>query len=117
MARLTILTPKEHREIYGLPQFTDEERAVYFALSATEKQSMQEYRTLSAKINFVLQLGYFKARRMFFVFEVKMVGDDAAHILQTYFASREPPTDLIISKPTRLAQQADILKLMDYQAC
>jgi 6-phosphogluconolactonase (cycloisomerase 2 family) len=30
--RLTILTVKEIQALYGLPQFTDEERATYFAL-------------------------------------------------------------------------------------
>jgi TnpA family transposase len=117
MARLTILTPKELQAIYGLPHFTDEERAIYFALSATEKQLLRGYRTLSAKISFILQLGYFKARKMFFVFDANMVADDAAYILRAYFPEVDALSDLAISKPTRLAQQAAILRFLDYQAC
>ena len=38
--RLTILTVKEIQALYGLPHFTDEERATYFALDPLEKQQL-----------------------------------------------------------------------------
>jgi hypothetical protein len=63
MARLTILTPKELQSIYGLPQFTDDERGLYFSLAPLEKQIVDEIRTYTAKTFFILQLGYFKANK------------------------------------------------------
>ncbi|HEY1835487.1 MAG TPA: DUF4158 domain-containing protein [Candidatus Saccharimonadales bacterium] len=95
----------------------EEERAAYFVLSPAEKQTVQEYRTLSAKLFFILQLGYFKARKMFFVFDIEIVNDDVAYILRAHFPNQNTPSNLVISKPTRLVQQAAILKLLDYQAC
>jgi hypothetical protein len=65
MARLTILTPKEIHTLYGLSQFTDEERDAYFALDPREKQAVKAFRTFTAKTYFILQLGYFKAKKQF----------------------------------------------------
>lgn len=76
MARLTILTPKELQAVYGRPQFTDEERGIYFELNPIEKQVMEEVRTYAAKIYFILQLGYFKAKKQFFVFDLQTVAED-----------------------------------------
>jgi len=117
MARLTILTPKELQAIYGIPQFTDDERGLYFSLDPLEKQSMDEIRTYTAKVFFILQLGYFKANKQFFVFNLKTVADDAAYILRRYFPKVPELSDLTISKPTRLAQQTEILHLFDYHTC
>lgn len=117
MARLTILTPKELQAFYGLPEFTEEERDTYFVLDQREKQAMNEYRTFTAKTYFILQLGYFKAKKQFFVFDLKTVTDDAAYILHRHFPHVTALSDSTISKPTRLAQQAEILRLFDYQMC
>jgi TnpA family transposase len=117
MARLTILTPKELQSIYGLPQFTDDERGLYFSLDPLEKQIVDEIRTYTAKTFFILQLGYFKANKQFFVFSLQTVADDAAYLLRRYFQQVPELSDLTISKPTRLAQQTEILRLFDYQTC
>lgn len=117
MARLDILTTKELQALYGLPHFGREERDMYFALDSLEKQALDELRIPAAKIYFILQLGYFKAKRQFFVFDLSAVAEDAAHIQRRYFPEVAVLSDLAISKPTRLAQQTQILKLLGYQAC
>ena len=117
MARLTILTPKELQTVYALPQFTDEERDTYFSLDHREKQALDEFRTFTTKTYFILQLGYFKAKKQFFVFDVQTVADDVTYILHRYFPDVGELFDPRISKPTRLAQQAEILRLLDYQIC
>lgn len=117
MARLTILTPKELQALYGLPQFTDEERDAYFALDAREKQALSAYRTFTAKTYFILQLGYFKAKKQFFIFDLQTVTDDVDYILYRYFPQVTSLSDPAISKPTRLGQQSEILRLFDYQLC
>jgi hypothetical protein len=40
MARLTILTAKEVQALYDQPQFSDEERDLYFTLDAREKHQL-----------------------------------------------------------------------------
>src|SRR5687768_11473988 len=115
--RLTILTAKEIDTIYGLPRFTDEERDAYFSLDSREQYAIEGLRTLNAKIYFILQLGYFKANRQFFVFDLHTIAEDAAFVLRRYFPDVASLSEITISKPTRLAQQDEILRLMDYQVC
>jgi hypothetical protein len=117
MARLTILTPKELQTVYAIPQFSDEERDTYFSIDTQEKQTLDEFRTIPAKTYFILQLGYFKAKKQFFVFDVQTVSEDIAYILHRYFPTATELSDPTISKPTRLAQQAEILRLLNYQIC
>ena len=65
--RLAILSRDEIEAIYGRPCFTKEERGEYFSLSPAEQVALEQLRFVNAKIYFILQLGYFKARNMFFV--------------------------------------------------
>jgi hypothetical protein len=58
--RLNILTAKEIQTLYGIPQFTPEERDTYFALDSLEKEQLKNIRHLNAAVYFLLQLGYFK---------------------------------------------------------
>ena len=109
--RLTILTPKEIQALYGLPQFTDDEQAVYFALDPLEKQQLDQLRNITAAVYFILQLGYFKAKKQFFVFGFYDVGDDVVYILRRYFPAVTKLPSMTVSKPTRLAQQTEILRL------
>lgn len=117
MARLTILTVKELQTLYGLPQFTDEERDIHFALDLLEKQQLDQLRNITTSVYFILQLGYFKAKKQFFVFGLQEVSDDVVYILHRYFPDAGKLPAMAISKPIRLAQQAEILQLFDYQIC
>ena len=65
--RLIILSRDEIEALYGHPRFTQEERGEYFSLAPREKAALEQLRVINAKIYFILQLGYFKARKMFFV--------------------------------------------------
>jgi hypothetical protein len=115
--RLTILSAKEIQTLYGLAKFTDEERDVYFALDPLEKQQLDQFRSITASAYFILQLGYFKAKKQFFIFGLQEVSDDVVYILHRYFPDVAKLPAVTISKPTRLAQQAHILQLFDYQTC
>src|SRR5205823_5941585 len=97
----TILTPKDLQAVYGLPQLTDEERQVYFTLDPQEKQTLNEYRTITARVYFILQLGYFKAKKQFFVFGLQEFGDDVLFILNMNFPAVSKLPSFAISKPTR----------------
>lgn len=112
--RLVILSQDEADALYGLPRFTQEERDEYFTLSTEEKAALEQLHSHKSRLFFILQLGYFKARLMFFVFNLAEVEEDVAYIKQRYF----PGLDDIepdIAKGTRLKQQGMILELCRYR--
>ena len=67
--RLSILTTREIDELYGLPRFTEDDRLLYSDLSPAERETVDGVHMTSVAVHLVLQLGYFKAKRRFFVYE------------------------------------------------
>jgi len=116
-SRLSILSTREIDELYGLPRLTEEDRRLYFDLSVPEREAVAAVHTTSAAVHLVLQCGYFKAKRRFFVYEREDVLDDLSFILRRYFPDRQVATIKMLSKPTRLEQQGIILQLFDYRLC
>ena len=112
--RLRILSDSEIDALYGRPRFTQEERDEYFSLAPAEKETLEQLRFINARINFILQLGYFKARNMFFVFDAQEVGEDIRFIRGRYFPDLQN-VDADITKVTRLKQQKLILNLCNYR--
>jgi hypothetical protein len=115
--RLSILTAREIDDLYGLPRFTADDRLLYFDLSLEERKAVDAVHTTSAAVHLVLQLGYFKAKQRFFVYEHEAVLDDLHHIVRCYFPERDLATVKPLSKPTRLGQQQIILGLFGYRLC
>src|SRR6266478_678660 len=114
--RLRILGEDEIEALYGRPHFTDEERLEYFALSPTEKATLDQLHSIKSRIYFILQLGYFKSHHMFFVFDLPDVEEDAQFVQGQYFPDFHLD-DLDITKVTRLRQQSVILELFRYRPC
>jgi Domain of unknown function (DUF4158) len=115
--RLKILNKNEIEELYGFPRFSCEEREKYFSLESLEKSELKKLRSVPSRVNFILDLGYFKAKKMFFAVNHKEVEEDIKYILQTFFPEANDFHSFKISKPTRLTQQAQILHLLDYRDC
>ena len=115
--RLSVLTAQEVDDLYGLPRFTEEDRRLYFALSPSERDLVDGVYTISVAVHLILQLGYFKAKRQFFVYAREAVTEDLEHILRRHFPTPEMADIKGLSKPTRLEQQQVILKLFGYQLC
>ena len=121
---LKILSPKEVDELYGLPAFDELQREEYFYLNEPERLAMLSLRGLAAKVYFILQLGYFKAKQQFYIFTFVEVRADVLFVLRTHFAGDYSPNLMknlldslsTISKPTRLGQQKMILTLTGYQS-
>jgi Domain of unknown function (DUF4158) len=114
--RLRILGDDEIEALYGRPRFTDDERREYFSLSATAKALLEQLHSITSRIYCLLQLGYFKARYRFFVFDLHEVMEDARYIQEQYFPGFQF-TDVHITKVTRLRQQRFILELYHYRSC
>ena len=114
--RLRILGQDEIEATYGLPRFTDDERLDYFSLSLEEKAALEQLHSIKSRIYYILQLGFFKARHMFFIFDLQEVIDDAKYIQEQYFPNFQLH-DLEVTKVTRLKQRSLILELCHYRNC
>ncbi len=62
--------------IYGRPYFSDDDRTLYFALTRPEHDLLTSFGHLHVQIYFIHQLGYFKAKQLFFTFAFDEVADD-----------------------------------------
>jgi len=114
--RLRILGDDEIAALYGRPCFTPEERLEYFSLAPREKAALEQLHSITSRIYFMLQLGYFKSHHMFFVFTFADVEEDARYIQGQYFPGFHLD-HLDITKVTRLRQQSVILGLCNYRSC
>jgi len=85
MARLTILNYSEYNALYKIPEFTFEERLEAFALDSKDKEIIDGFDEIALKINYVLQLGYFKVVQYFFNFTFQQVREDVWYIINTHF--------------------------------
>ena len=115
--RLSILTTQEIEDIYAFPQFTEYDRHIFFDLSPAEYNLVDSIHTFSVAAHLILQIGYFKAKHLFFVYAFEAVVNDLEHIRRRYFPMRSITEIKTLSKPTRLEQQQIILKLFGYHLC
>jgi hypothetical protein len=117
--RLKILSKEEIRNIFDLPDFTSDERREYFSLTAQEKDCLKNLRSVSSKLYFILQSGYFKSRHQFSNFEFNEIRDDAEYVLQTYFPEQKLNLENIkvVAKSTKLMYQNNILQIHKYRLC
>lgn len=114
--RLRIITNNEIQELYGFPHFTCEEREIYFSLNHSEEKELEHLRGVPSKVYFILQMGYFKAKKMFFTFQFHEVKEDLNYIFARYFTQEEiVKRDLPIS--TKNILQERIIKFFNYQHC
>lgn len=74
---------------------------------------LPELRTYTSRILFILQLGYFKAVRQFFVFKLDEVVQDITWIQQAHFPGSKLP-EKPVAKGTRFKHLSLILQLRDY---
>ena len=112
--RLTILSEIEEFAFYGLPDFDDEQRATYFTFTQEEIDLICRCREFHAQVYCAIQIGYFKAKHMFFQFSLNRIPKEDIHfILTRYFENRELIT-FPITKNEYYFQRTEILKLFGY---
>lgn len=75
----------------------DSDRALFFPLNVREQEYFGQLRTPGTRANFLLQLGYFRARQRFFVLTPALVTDDLAYLREKYLDGKPVP-GLKISK-------------------
>lgn len=111
--RLAILTADEIDALYARPIFTVEECHKYFEMTPPEQAALSQLRTPISQTDFILQLGYFKARHRFFGFTLEDVEADLRYIQTRYFADLAVEPALAPST-THERQQDMILELTGY---
>ncbi|MBX2823386.1 MAG: DUF4158 domain-containing protein, partial [Gammaproteobacteria bacterium] len=112
--RLQILTPEEYELLWGLPQFSDSDRAIYFQLTPRDEGVLSRLRTPRSKAHFLLQLGYFRARQRFFQLDTDQVHDDLSYVCRQYLDNAHI-TDLAVSLHTRFQHFGWITELFGYR--
>lgn len=114
--RLQILSAEEYELLWGRPRFSQSDRDLFFALTASEFQILGRLRTPRTKAHFVLMLGYFRARQRFFRFEINSVRDDLEYLQQRYL-NNESISELTVSDHTRKHHTTLILEHFRYRPC
>ena len=112
--RLSILSAAEIDDLYGLPRFTEEDRHLYFDLSVAEREALTAVHTMSAAVHLTLQLGYFKAKRQFFVYEQGAVLEDLRYIMKLHFPERDSASIKTPSRPTLSARRSFVRVRAEY---
>ena len=129
---LHLLKKGEVEEIYRIPQIDETDRHFVFSLNDVERKALSQLHTLSSKITFILQLGFFRIKKIFYpVDELDKLEELKEYVIDRYFSNYPSekfpcfpqirPTfsvpSLNITKPTRLSQQNQILDLLNYRKC
>ena len=115
--RLHILEPYEVEALYARPVFTLDEQQHSFTLTEAEQTACADLRSVVSQVGFILQLGYFKAKQLFFAFTFAEVADDVAAILSRHFPTIAATPWEPLSGPTIRKQRTLILELLGYRRC
>ena len=113
--RLSILSDLEEFAFYGLPDFDKAQRHQYFTFQSRELDLIENCPSLHTKVYCALQIGYFKAKNIFFKFSLHEIPkDDIDFILKKYFQNQDL-FNFNITKHEYYLQQQEICKLFDYK--
>lgn len=82
--RLTILSAEEKFALYELPDFNESQQQQYLIFTNDEQQLIFTRSNLSAQLYCALQIGYFKAKQMFFDLD-KVPQEDIDFLMKCYF--------------------------------
>ncbi|MFL0937856.1 Tn3 family transposase [Vibrio parahaemolyticus] len=115
--RIQLLTEAEISDLYDRPDFTADERELFFAISQSEQETLAQYHNVRTRVYFILQLGYFKAKQQFFQFTFEEVADDTRFILKKFFdqAQSDNQWNGGLSRDSLRSQKQAILELFEYQ--
>ena len=90
--RLFILTKEEINSLYSIPKLGDEERAFLFELDEEDKTYLNSLKKdVPRKVNYILQLGYYRAVNYFFRCSFQKQQVDVEFILKQYFPDHPFP--------------------------
>lgn len=91
--RIRILPENEVDDLFARPDFNNDERLIWFELNQQEQSCLQGKRSFASKIDFMIQLGYFKSKHQFFNFTLNEVKGDVSYIIDRFYKD-EKLTDI-----------------------
>ncbi|MES2608310.1 MAG: Tn3 family transposase [Pseudomonadota bacterium] len=112
--RLNILSEIEEFAFYGLPDFDDEQRATYFTFTREEIDLICRCREFNAQVYCAIQIGYFKAKKMFFKFSLSRIQKEDIHFILTRYFENKELSEFNVTKHEYRFQQNEILNLFGY---
>ena len=113
--RLSILSELEEFAFYGFPDFDHEQQLTYFKFNDQEYELILKCSSLHTQVYCALQIGYFKAKHMFFRFSLKKAPQqDIQYILVKYFQN-QALHNFTITDYEHYVQRKEISQLFGYQ--
>ena len=114
--RLYVLSNLEEFAFYGLPDFDHAQHHQYFTFEPQEWNLITSCPSLHTKVFCAIQMGYFKAKNIFFNLPFdKISTDDIDFIVKKYFKN-QVLSDFNITKHEYYFQQQEICKLFGYKS-
>ena len=86
--RIRVLPQNEIDDLFSRPDFTEEERRIWFDLNKEEYDLLNFSGSLARKVDLIIQLGYFKCKHRFFKFTLDAVQDDVDYVMNLYFPEK-----------------------------
>ena len=112
--RVSILSKDEYDYLYSIPELTNTDRIVLFELTEEDQNEIIKLPNEAVKINYILQLGYFRAKTYFFNFTFQQVRQDVWFIIKKFFPGASFPKKQI-SKHYHYANQKRLLKVFRFK--
>ncbi|HGK7612111.1 TPA: DUF4158 domain-containing protein, partial [Legionella pneumophila] len=78
-------------KLYKLPTLNDKDRPFLFELDEQDKEYLNSFDNISKKINYILQVGFFRISQYFFSFTFQAIRQDTWYVIKTYFPSEKFP--------------------------
>ena len=88
---LTILSEDEISQLYDLPKIEEKDRELFFEITPEDEAYLNKQTIVSNKINYLLQVGYFRATRNFYKFTFQQVRDDVSFIINQHYPDTKFP--------------------------
>lgn len=115
LKRPYLLPEAEITDFYARPVFNHNEQLLYFEMSQTELDVLNQFGTIKTKVYFILQLAYFKAKNQFFTFTFDEVQTDVKYTLNKFFKRTDNSLQGCITRQLISQQKQIILSLFGYQ--
>lgn len=111
---LKILNDDEIKELFEIPTIEPKDRELLFEITPEDKVYLDKQTIIANKVNYILQVGYFRAARKFYKFSFVDVQDDVQYILKAHFSNTSHLPDSI-TKEKHYAAQKNIMAIYKYK--
>lgn len=104
----------EELAFYGFPDFDAQQRLHYFAFSSEEWSIILQGSSMESQVYACIQMGYFKAKHIFFRFSLQNVPQDDLHFILTHYFTNQTLKACNITKYEHYRVCGSITKLFNY---